>query len=377
MEVQANPFLYGRPLTSEDQLVDREREMADLQSGVLSGQPVMLYAPRRYGKTSLSRVLSSQMLREHSIPSVYVDLWGVTSISDMADILGRAYASASVSERLRRWLSEFLRSLGFTLTLGGVSLSRQSPRRVEEDRAVLRGLLEMPARLASRSPSGKLLLVLDEFGEVFNVPGEPDALMRSAFQSSPDVSFLFMGSKRSLMDALFTDRHRPFYNFGRRMEIGRLPFEDLGAFVESRFRSAGKAISSEAVNLLLDLTDGHPYRAQQIAFHTYEMTRFGQTATEETVFGARDASLDETGAEFRAILDGMVPSHRAVYLAVCREPTANMHSRPYQRRHGIRSSGSLDSALPSLVDSGDLRMERGVPVPTDPLLRVWVLERIP
>src|SRR3712207_9345466 len=63
-----------------------------------------------------------------------------------------------------------------------------------------RALLEVPQRLASRAAGGRVLIVLDEFGEVLNVPGEPDALMRSAFQASPDVSFLFMGSKRSLMD---------------------------------------------------------------------------------------------------------------------------------------------------------------------------------
>jgi len=105
----------------------------------------------------------------------------------------------------------------------------------------------------------------DEFGEVLNVPGEPDALMRSAFQASPDVSFLFMGSKRSLMDGLFSDRRRPFYNFGRRMELGRLSYEPHGEFVEGRF----------------------------------------EAADEETALAARDEALDEAEPEFRAILDEM------------------------------------------------------------------------
>jgi hypothetical protein len=35
----------------------------------------------------------------------------------------------------------------------------------------------------------RILVVLDEFEEVPNVPGEPDAPMRSAFQGSPYVSF--------------------------------------------------------------------------------------------------------------------------------------------------------------------------------------------
>ena len=112
---------------------------------------------------------------------------------------------------MRRFLADLLGSVGFSVNLGRtLSVSYQGSATAEEERAALRALLEVPQRLASRAPAGRVLVVLDEFGEVLNVPGELDALMRSAFQASPDVSFLFMGSKRSLMNGLFSDRRRPF-----------------------------------------------------------------------------------------------------------------------------------------------------------------------
>ena len=112
---------------------------------------------------------------------------------------------------------------------------------------LLMELLRVPQRMSSLAASGRVLVVLDEFGEVLNIPGEPGALMRSAFQDSPDVSFLFMGSKRSLMDGLFSDRRRPFYNFGCRIEPSRLPYEGPGNFVEKRFENAGRSITPGAV----------------------------------------------------------------------------------------------------------------------------------
>lgn len=377
MNVHQNPFLYGRPVSEEINLVDRVQELSELESQVRSGQSTMLYAPRRYGKTSLGRVLSARLLEQSNIPTVYVDLWGATSITDIAALMGRAYAEASGIERMKRYLMDVLRAIGVSISIGGaVAITRTLRDRAGEDRAVLRELLEVPRQIASRSPSGKLLLVLDEFGELFHIPGEPDALMRSAFQSSPEVSFLFMGSKRSLMDALFTDRNRPFYNFGRRMELGRLPYEELGEFIERGFREGGRDIIAEAVDLILSLSEGHPFRSQQLAFHAFRLAQEG-TADEEVVLSAKDAAMDETEAEFRAILDGMTPARRAVYLAVCREPIAEMHSREYMRRHGVKGSGSLNSALQSLADSGDLEVRRGaVPKPTDPLLDIWVRERL-
>lgn len=375
-----NPFVYGRPIAREEDLADREAEKHALLGSVRSGQPVILYAPRRYGKTSLGRVVASRLLDEEGFPFVYADFWGARSITDVIGVLGEAYARVSGPVRARRTLAEILQGLGFEVNLGGVLRVRYDARRADADseRQALRGLLRVPQKLAEGSPADRILLVLDEFGELNNVPGEPDAAMRSIFQDSPDVSFIFMGSKGSLMNALFSDRRRPFYNFGRRMRLGRLAYGELGDFVEDRFRAAGIQMGAAASDLLLDLAQGHPYRAQQIAFHAFELAcgEAQAPADEETVLAAKGRALDETAAEFRAILDGMSPNQRAVYVATCREPTTEPTSRDYLRRHGIRSTGSVRSALRALADVGEIEAEAGVPQPTDPLFAAWVRERM-
>ncbi|HWS81374.1 MAG TPA: ATP-binding protein [Rubrobacter sp.] len=378
MYEQINPFVYGRPVYDEEALADRATEKRRLISDANSGQPVILYAPRRYGKTSLARVVSGRLLEDHLVPSVYADFWGAASISDVVEVLGRAYAVASVRQRARRFFADLLRSVGFSVEFAGtaVSVSYEGKGRNEQQRAALMRLLDVPQQMAVRSPSQRrLFMVLDEFGEVFNVPGEPYALMRNAFQASPNVSFIFMGSKRSLMDALFSERHHPFYNFGRRMSLGRLPFEELGAFIEGRFASFGKRVTPEAVDLLLSLTDGHPHRSQQLAYHAFELA--SGEADEESILSAKEAAFDETADEFRVLLDRMSTAARAVYLAVCKDPTTEMTSRVYLQRHGIKSTGSLRSAIRTLTDAGDLEQTGAKrPVPTDPLLAAWVRERM-
>jgi hypothetical protein len=363
MNVQVNPFLYGRPLDRVEGMVGRDAELEELLGCVRSGQAVMVYGPRRYGKTSLARVVEGRGREEYGIPGIYVDLWGASSISDIVSVLGQAYARASGAFRMRRFLADLLGRLGFTVSLEGASVgvSYEGARRGSREREAL---------------IGRVLVILDEFGEVLNMPGEPDALMRSAFQDSPDVSFLFMGSKRSLMDGLFSDRRRPFYNFGRRIELSRLPYEDLGKFVEERFENASRRITPEAVDVLLGLGQGHPYRTQQLAFHAFRLS--GEKPTdEETVLAAKDAALTEAEPEFRAVLDTMERPRRAVLVALCKEPTMEIYSRPYIERHGIKGSGSLKSALDSLLASGDLEQAGGGPPrPTDPLLALWVRERM-
>jgi len=47
-----NPFKYGEVVTGEH-FFNREREKAELIQAITSTMNVFLYAPRRYGKTSL------------------------------------------------------------------------------------------------------------------------------------------------------------------------------------------------------------------------------------------------------------------------------------------------------------------------------------
>lgn len=153
VEAQRNPFVYGRPILREEDLADREEEKRALVADALSGQPVMMHAPRRYGKTSLVRVVARKLLEEHGVPFVYADLWGARSITDLVEILGEAYSKASGLEQARRSLAELLRSVGFEVSVSGVLSVRYEPRGQEDSgRVALRELLRVPQRMAERGP---------------------------------------------------------------------------------------------------------------------------------------------------------------------------------------------------------------------------------
>ena len=69
MIVQQNPFVYGRPIIREEDLADRENEKRSMRGDAVSGQAVMLHAPRRYGKTSLARVVQGVYRRRTACPT--------------------------------------------------------------------------------------------------------------------------------------------------------------------------------------------------------------------------------------------------------------------------------------------------------------------
>ena len=80
MITDVNPFIYSHPVDPED-VIDRDEETEKLLAQVVGGHFVRLYAPRKYGKTSLlQRALRDGERSEGLIP-IIVDLYRVVSIA--------------------------------------------------------------------------------------------------------------------------------------------------------------------------------------------------------------------------------------------------------------------------------------------------------
>ena len=120
MLADANPFVYSRPVAPED-VIDRERETEELLGLAVGGHYVRLYAPRKFGKTSLLGKVLRDGEREGLVP-VLVDLYGVLSIADVTVRIERAYA-AQLKGSLRSRIDTFLKSTGLGLSLGAFGVS--------------------------------------------------------------------------------------------------------------------------------------------------------------------------------------------------------------------------------------------------------------
>src|SRR5207248_2166096 len=174
MITDVNPFVYSRPVPPED-VLDRDAETAELLEKAVGGHYVRLYAPRKYGKTSLlRRVLRDAERQEEMIP-ILVDLYGVLSVSDVAIRFERAYAR-QLKGKLRARIEEFLQSTGLGLSLGalGVSARLQLDPRTDPLPA-LHALLDLPLRL-EEGGGFRALIVLDEFQDITKVK-EMDAVL--------------------------------------------------------------------------------------------------------------------------------------------------------------------------------------------------------
>ena len=367
MITDVNPFIYSHPLAPDD-IIDRDSETTELLTAAVGGHYVRLYAPRKYGKTSLLRRVLRDGERQEGLIPILVDLYGVLSIADVAIRFERAYAR-QLKGKLRARIEEFLQSTGLGLSLGALGIGARLQLEPRADPLpALHTLLDLPLRL-EEGGSFRALIVLDEFQDITKVK-DMDALLRSHIQFQGEVaSFVFAGSEPGLMRELFEDRERPLYGQAVPMRLERLGDADIAAYVAERFRSTGRS-AGEAVNPLLAAAQGHPQRTMLLAHRLWELVPPGATATLSHWASAHAGALGELQPEFDANWRRLSTNEQKALRAVV-AGDGSPYRRPVLEQLDAPKS-SIRAALSQLLARALVEQRGEEYVLVDPLFAEWV-----
>jgi len=365
--VDVNPFVYSHPVPPED-VIDRDEETQALLRAAVGGHYVRLYAPRRYGKTSLLRRALRDGEREEGLVPVLVDLYGVVSVADVTVRFERAY-SKHLKGAVRRRVEELLQRTGLGLSLGafGISAKLQIDPRVDPLPA-LHALLDLPLRL-EESGGFRALIALDEFQDVARIP-QLDALLRSHIQYHGDVaSYVFAGSEPGLMRQLFEDRGRPLYGSAVPLRLRRLRDEDVAGHVADRFRETGRGVG-EALNPLLAAAQGHPQRSMLLAHRLWEEVPQGEEATLGHWRTAYEAALAELQPELDARWRGLGTTEQKTIRAVIAGEGSPYRAAVLQRLDLTKAAAQ--KALARLAATAEIEAVDGKQAVVDPLFAQWI-----
>jgi hypothetical protein len=347
-----NPFRFGA-LALGDAFTDRTKEIRELRRDIVSGQDVVLFGPRRYGKSSLVlRVVRDLAARR--VLTAYVDLSTTPTKERLAEKLARAIHQdvASRLERARDRALALFRDLRIqpTITLdphdASVSFSFQPGGRPADVDATIEELLALPGRIASER-NRKVALVLDEFQEITEIDRHYPRLMRAVFQTQPEVAHVYLGSKRHLLERIFNDANEPFWRSAKRLELGPIPKEDFAAYLHRRFAETGRTITDAAADELLDRTGGHPYATQQLAYFVWDVVPRGKPARTEEIAEAVDRLVDAEHNHFSLLWEESTRNERLLLLALAAEP-GRPFAEAYRRAHGLPAATNVQRSLASL-----------------------------
>ena len=379
MPEPVNPFNFG-DLALDEGFTDREAELRELEADIRNGQNVVIFAPRRYGKTSLVWRATQELVRRDEVLVAQVDLMRTATREQLAAKLAQAlYEQISTPlERMRERAADIFRGLRIrpVMTLdphdGSLGFSFAAGHPKEDVNATLERLLELPAELAAER-GRRVALVFDEFQQVIKLDPALPALMRAVFQSQPDVSHVYLGSKRSLMEELFNDVNEPFWRSAKHIELGPIPVDAFAAFIAERFAGTGKEAPPAVVDALLAITWGHPYGTQELCYALWEETPRRRAATAAGLDAAMARVLRSENAYFTHVWEGASRAQRVVLQALAADPPDAATSEEYRHRHGLPAPSSVQRALDALVtDELVAREGPGAYRIAEPFLADWI-----
>src|SRR3954447_2377109 len=374
-----NPFRYGA-LALDRAFTDREAEIAELKADVRNGQDVVIFAPRRYGKSSLVWRAAQQLIREKVLVA-QVDLMTAPTPATFAEKLAGAIHDDVASPLLRA--RERLRVFGDlqvrpTVNVdpqtGGVSFSFDVGERREDIHATIERLLELPAQLAAER-GGTGAVVLDECQEIVEIDPRLPRLMRAVFQRQPEVAHVYLGSKRHMMRRIFNDENEPFWRSAKQVELGVIARAPFAAYIRRQFERTDRYIARPAIEAILDATGGHPYATQELCYFTWQETAVDERAGVEDVEAALTEVLRSEDAHFSLLWERASAVQRLVLTSLAHEPGRPLTGE-YRRRHNLPAPSTVQRAVEALERDEVVARERGSVRIAEPFLATWLARDI-
>jgi len=351
-----NPFKYGREVSGR-QFYDRQEAFNSLCSKLSGGSAnVVMYAPRRYGKTSLVKKVLARF-SEEGVPCVYFDMNRVETVERFCE----AYASALYSlvggaKGVAHALAEYLSHLHPTFSFGGdfpVSVKFDYGEKMGS--TSLAEVLGMAEKIAVEHVHKPIIVAFDEFQEIRGLsPDLPlEGIFRGVIQEQQNVRYVFFGSKTHMLKRMFGEKSRPFYKSAATIRLGKPPEDQSRAFVAERFASCGIGIDEAEVVRILETSENIPYYLQELSSQVFdEVVSAGRDWVESAdVDAALEALLAENADLYFEQLKALPPSQRLLARALAAEPVREFQSE-YRERHSLGVSSTVHTALSRLVDAG-------------------------
>ncbi|OPY67892.1 MAG: Archaeal ATPase [Syntrophorhabdaceae bacterium PtaU1.Bin034] len=373
-----NPFTVG-PILPGEPFCNRKPELEELRKRVVNSDHVVMFSPRRYGKTSLVRQMM-KTLDEENVVTAYHDFFPVTDRESFVQKLAVMVTKATGKGLTHPTHPSFLDNLKalfkrlvptIETTPEGINLSVHYDEKIGVS-YLIEDIFQGLSRYLSREKR-KCLLVFDEFQEITKLDESAaiEGSLRGQIQTSREISCFFIGSRRRILQDMFTDSKRPFYKSSFPFRLDAIPRDELVNFIIDRCASTGKKCPRKIAEEVYDYVEGYTGYVQRLAHVIWDMAEKNISAG--TLKNAKQSFMAMESLDFQGIFAGLTRTEQKLVLALAVDPTDKPFSAKFLSKHGL-TQGGTQRAFKSLIDRDIVDSElaaKGSFRLTDPVFAKW------
>ncbi|MCF6268090.1 MAG: ATP-binding protein [Melioribacteraceae bacterium] len=346
-----NPFVFGK-IADKTNFCNRKEEIKYLLQNIANGYSIWLFAPRRYGKSSLIKQVFNK--KSNNIKTIYFDLYNVQSLDDFSRKYSNTIAKElfnwkedvkKISKQLGRYLLRLQPQLNFDVN-ANPSISFGNKEIVEQ--IDIEEVLNLPQKIA-KERNIKICIAFDEFQEIVRIDKFLINWMRSVFQNQKNVSYVFLGSKQSLMENIFSNINSPFYEYALKMDIKSIARKELFTFIKNKFAKQNLTIATKTIDDILNYSNCHPHFTQYFASVVFDELRNGKNENSKNFKEAwMEKIINSQSVIFQNIYDQLNNNQRRILLALSNS-TDGIFSNAIRKKYNLTANSTLSTNIKSLI----------------------------
>ena len=368
------PFIYGQAVSGQN-FTDRKSETARLVANFTHGINTILISPRRLGKTSLVKKAISCIDSKGDIP-VFLDIYDCRDEYDFYERLSTSILKATSSsiDSLMKSVTEFIGRVAPKISVspdGGMSDYSLSLGLAPKDYSP-EEILDLAEKIA-RKRHKHLIICIDEFQQIGEFPNSLDVQkkMRGIWQHQENVTYCFFGSKKHMMEKIFSDRSMPFFQFGEMIHLGKIDTAEWVEYISRQFSEGGKEISAKLAASLCESVDNYSSYVQQLSWNLFVLTE--KSATEEDLKQAIMDTLVQNSSLFTEQIRGLSTFQMNFLKAVAGGLHNGFTSGKVLSSYRLGSKSNIKVIIDSLREKELVEVTDDGIYLSDPVFQKWIL----
>lgn len=366
-----NPFLiYG--YFSPEYFCDREIETAKMLDALQNERNLMLKAPRRMGKTGLIKNLfyRSREIEPQSM-CFYMDIFSTQNLNDFVRLFAATTLGEldSLSKSTFTKITKFFKSCRPTISIDSITnmptLSLDIAQSKEE--ATLKEIFEY-----LNASGKKCYIAIDEFQQIKEYPEKGvDALLRSYIQFTPNIHYIFSGSRQHLMDQMFIGTNSPFYMSTQNLNIDVISKDKYYAFAGNFFIANGYRLSNESFDYIYEKFEGHTWYIQCLLNRLYGYNMNIDNVS--VVVSAIAEIVDEYESNYQSYIYLFKSNALKLLKAIAKEGrVVELTSGDFITKYKFKAASSVNTALLQLTGKDVVYLTPKGYIVYDRFLALWL-----
>lgn len=373
MSIVTNPFIASGKIPAE-LFCDRKDESKRLIQSLTNGANVVLMWPRRVGKAQLIyHCFDKPEIKDHYI-TIFVDILRTSSFQEFTYEFGKAVFNtlATKGQKMQKLAIATMKSLMGNITIDPATMLPTFGLAIGNIQNPAYSLEEIFRTLELAGK--KCIVAIDEFQQITNYPEKNiEAILRTHIQELSNSLFIFAGSERQLLEEMFLESSRPFYNSADIQSIDIIAEEKYSEFVQYHFNKNDKKIANDTISHVYHLFEGNTYYNQKTFREAFAQTAQGETCSLETVDNSINLMIKEADHLYSEKLSRLSLPQKELLYAIANEGRAQkITSGAFIRKHQLSSTSSVQQAIKKLLALGLVSTSSSEYFIADQLMYLWL-----